>query len=791
MNAHALNVIEFPRVLALVAERASSALGAEHVRALTPTDERAWIETEHSRVAAMRALAAGDGGWKPESAPDIREPIARLRAVGSRWTGEQLNGGALLLRSSRLTREALTDPRRQSVATAILAPFAERMIVAKTQEGAIDRAIDPDGAVKDEASSLLRRLRRELRGAQSELVQLLERAMARLEPHQRVADASVTVRNNRYVIPVRREARGTVGGIVHDESATRNTLFVEPPAAVEFGNRIRELEAEERAEVDRILIELTDAIRPLREPMAVALDALVELDSLHARARFAAELACSPSAFSSPADGFAIRNGRHPLLLARGGDVVPFDLALSPGEHTLLLSGPNTGGKTVLLKGIGLLSALAQAGIPAPVGPESSIPIFDDFFADIGDEQSIQASLSTFSAHVKNLGEILVGATPRSLVLIDELGSGTDPAEGAALGGAILEELTRRGTHTVATTHLGTLKLLATEVPGVINASLQFDERALAPTYRLIKGIPGRSYGIGIARRLQLPEAVLARAEERLPRGERDVAALLSDLEQRDADLAERERVLRQESARSQERLEALNEREKRLRDAERSLERRSRQEARQYALEARAEVERVIRELRAGAAQAGDAAREARRQVELVASEQAEALERLDQDERARAPRGRDRRELAAGDVVEVATVGGRAGHVLEIRGSEAVVVVGAIKLTVPVASLTRTERELAPDRVPMMGDMPEVHAPSELDLRGMRVEEMERALMYFLDGAVRADLKAVRIIHGKGTGALRERVTEMLRGDQRVRGQRLGAWNEGGAGVTVAELA
>ncbi|MDQ6829406.1 MAG: endonuclease MutS2, partial [Gemmatimonadota bacterium] len=563
MNHHALAVLEFPRVLELVAGRASSTLGAAHVRALTPRDDRAWIEAEQSRVAAVRAIAGGDGGYRPEPVPDIREALVRLRVAGSGWSGEQLRGAGSLLRSSRLTREMLADPRRKSVATAILASFVARLVVAREPENAIDRAIGDDGSVRDEASPALRRIRRELRGAQSELVQLLERAMAKLDDNQRVHDMSVTLRNGRYVIPVRREARGAVGGIVHDESATGGTLFVEPPAAVEFGNRIRALEADELREIDRILRELTDAIRPHRDAMTQSLEALVELDSLYARARFGDDLGCVPASFSDPADGFAIVDGRHPLLLARGGDVVPFDLAMQPNERTLLLSGPNTGGKTVLLKALGLISALAQSGVPAPVGPESRIAIFDDCFADVGDEQSIQASLSTFSAHVKNLGEILARSTASSLVLIDELGSGTDPAEGAALGGAILEELTRRGTMTVATTHLGALKLLATEVPGVINASLQFDEAALAPTYRLIKGIPGRSYGLSIARRLKLPDDVLTRAAERIPKGERDVAALLTTLEQRESELVEREAAAKLEGDRAAAKLERLAERER------------------------------------------------------------------------------------------------------------------------------------------------------------------------------------------------------------------------------------
>jgi DNA mismatch repair protein MutS2 len=793
MNAHALVVLEFPHVKDLVAERASSPSGAARVRELAPTTARDWLDAEHARVGAMRALRGGADGWHPEPIPDAGAAVERLRVPGSVWTGEEFRGCALLLRSSRLTRAALTSEREMRPDVQALAPFIDRLVSARPSESAIDRAIDSDGSVRDEASPALRRVRRELRGAESELVQLLERAMARLESHYRVADMSVTVRNGRYVIPIRREGRAAVGGIVHDESGTRGTLFVEPPAAVEFGNRIRELEGEEVREVQRVLRELTDEVRPLADALATALEALTELDSLYARARFADDFGCTPAVFAAPQDGFALRNGRHPLLVARGGRVVPFDLELLPGERTLLLSGPNTGGKTVLLKAIGLMSAMAQSGIPAPVGAESRIAVFEDVFADIGDEQSIEASLSTFSAHLRNLGEILDNATARTLVLIDELGSGTDPAEGAALGGAILEELTRRGTITVATTHLGALKLLASELSGVINASLQFDEVALEPTYRLVKGIPGRSYGLSIARRLRLDDQVLARAEGRLPKGERDVAALLGDLERREAELAEREATAESTAERAAARLARVEVRERELRDAQRGLERSSRQEARRYLLEARAEVERITRELVAeGAATVDQSARDARRAIEARAAEHADAIAALESAGADVAPATPDLAALAPGDAVEVESLGGRAGRLIEFRGDDAVVAVGTMKLTVPRAGIRPTSRRAprADGGSTLVGELPDERVSTEIDLRGMRADEAESALTRALDSAVRADLKALRIIHGKGTGALRERVAELLRGDARVSEYRLGAWNEGGAGVTVVSL-
>ncbi len=440
---------------------------------------------------------------------------------------------------------------------------------------------------------------------------------------------------------------------------------------------------------------------------------------------------------------------------------------------------------------------MTQAGIPAPVGPASRIAVVDDFFADVGDEQSIEASLSTFSAHLKNLAEIVRGATADSLVLIDELGSGTDPQEGAALGWAILESLTQRRTTTVATTHLGTLKELASQQPGVVNASLQFDAAALAPTYRLVKGIPGRSYGISIARRLAMPEAIVARAEERIPQNERDTRDLLERLEVRERELTARESEMTAVLDDGRQRLADVARRERSVRERERELERAARQEARRYVLDARHDIERTIRELKAAGAEAIDSAgREARRRAERLAAEQAAALEALDAEtERVAAEPEAPAAvpgALAPGARVAVGTLDGKRGRIVDLRGSDAVVAVGSLKLTVPLDTLTRVE-EPRPEEmvVGWRGDLPEAHVPSEIDLRGLRADEAESLVMHAIDSAVRADLRMLRIIHGKGTGALRERVAEMLKKDSRVTNFRLGAWNEGGAGVTVAELA
>ncbi|HEX8829558.1 MAG TPA: hypothetical protein VF705_00240, partial [Longimicrobium sp.] len=439
MNPHALNVLEYRDALDIVARYASSALGAGAVRALEPSADLGWIEPELARVDQMRGFLRGDSGWYIPAIPDVRDPLRKLRVEGSVLDGTQLRDVATLLASSRVTRRAFHN---QAASFPLLAMMTSALVEAEKDEAEIGRTVDENGHVRDEASPLLYRTRREIKSARNRLVERLAAYVSSLPAHYQVPDASVTVREGRFVIPIRREGRGEVGGIVHDESGTGATLFVEPPVAVEMMNRLRELEATEQREVTRILRELSARLRPLQPELLATLDAMVALDSVYARARYAIKSdGHVPRLLPAGTEEYEVVNGYHPVLQARNEAVVPFHLRMEPGERTLLISGPNTGGKTVLLKAIGLISLLAQSGIVPPVGPHSTLPVFRQVFADIGDEQSIEASLSTFSAHLKNLREAMDGAGWESLVLTDEIGSGTDPVEGGALARAILIEL--------------------------------------------------------------------------------------------------------------------------------------------------------------------------------------------------------------------------------------------------------------------------------------------------------------------------------------------------------------
>lgn len=796
---HALQVLQFDKALGAVAAKAGSELGADEVRARTPSADRTWVTAELGRVEAAMAVIEADDGWSMPNVPDVREALSRLRIAGAVLSAGELARLALLLASSRAAGVALHGAGDGDADPSLLQPLVHRLVAEPALEREIGVAVDADGTVRNDASPELSRLRRRIRDIRGGIVDRLTRFAQALPEAIRVPDASVTVREGRYVVPVRREGRGVVGGMVHAESASGGTLFVEPPEATAVMSRLREAEAAEAREVQRILRTLTGAVRPLRQPLAGALEALIQLDSLFARAHYARSFgAAVPVVAEGGADKLRIVQGRHPVLLASGADVVPFDLTMGVGERTLLLSGPNTGGKTVLLAAVGLISLLAQSGVVPPVGAGTRLPVFREIFADIGDEQSIQASLSTFSAHLRNLREPLERAGESSLVLIDEIGTGTDPTEGAALARAVLTTLARRGCLTLASTHLGALKLLAEEERGVSNASLHFDAERMEPTYRLVKGVPGRSYGLAMARRLGLPEEVLDEAENYLPEGERDVARLLASLEAREAAVIREREELARARAKAERAGAEIQRRQDALGQREEHAERRARQQARDLLLQARGEVEAAIREVR-GAADAGngeEAVRAARRRVERAADRQRERTPDRATPRRSRQVSGSEA-PLEVGATVRIEAIG-RTGTLTEVRDGRARVEAGGVRMELPIGDLTvvdAPERPAGPRRSggPGAGDYlaPRADARPEVDVRGRRVDEMEGEFTRALDAAVVAGLRQFRVIHGKGTGALRERVGELLDADARVASFRPGERGEGGTGVTVAEFA
>jgi len=799
VTRHARSLLEYDRVLEWVAGRTASPLARRAILGRTPVEDLAAATAELGRVADAMEFVQDKPSWSPPAAPDVSASLGRLRVDASTLEAEELFALGRLLEAGRVSLAELS--RRTDVQPAI-DRLRDRLVELPEVEQRIDRSVDSDGEVLDTASHELKRIRSALRGAHQRIVRRLETYMGELDDRIRVADASVSVREGRYVVPVRREGRSKVGGIVHDESGTGATIFVEPPVAVELMNELRDLERDEKREIGRILGELTDRLRPHGGVLRGSLDALVDLDTLHARARVALDWEAAPPKFADPDETISIVRGRHPLLLihterAEGGEVVPFDLELDPEERTMVVSGPNTGGKSVFLKAFGLIVLLARAGVVPPVGPGSVLPAARRVYADIGDEQSIAESLSTFSAHLATLTRIVEEADGHTLVLIDEMGTGTDPTEGAALARAILEELTRRGARTVATSHLGALKTLDAEGSGIVNASLEFDSERLSPTYRLVKGRPGRSYGLAIARRRGMSESVMDRAEELVEEGAASLEDLLERLETREREAADLVKRLDAEKAEATRLRSEIEERDQKLRRREQTAEARAREQAHQLLMNAREEVEAAIAEVKKDAAGGLDeeTATKARRQVEEAAREQRERAKR----KKARTESSADVEELL-GDLEPGVRVrigeAGTTGHVLEVRDRKVTVDVSGLRMEVPASDVTILppldedendgRRRSSAAASGWTGETPA--GSHEIDLRGQRVHEVELSLGRALDGALLADLHQVRIIHGKGTGAVKARVRELLERDARVESFREGQRGEGGSGVTVA---
>ena len=841
MDAHTLSVLEFDRILALVAEFASSQPGRRAMLRRRPLESRAGAALELERVSEAARLIPPQEGFPFAEVYELEAPLRELAVEGSVLEARALIELGRTLQSARRIKKVLTRrddlPQLQSESRVLV---EERLL-----EERVLGSFEEDGELSDAASPELRRLRSEYRTRRQEIKERLERILRSLAKNVLTPDPTVTLREGRYVIPVLREAKAQLKGIIHDESASGITIFIEPDAVIPLNNALRETELALRREELRVLRQLTHLLRPLAVELTVAFGFFTDLDTLFARARFRGEFGGGVFAFNEE-DRLTIRRGRHPLLVAslrgaapggaterppsgeerdrsrRGGErrtslsgeerepplrgeersVVPLDLELEPAERTLLVTGPNTGGKTVLLKTVGAAALMAQSGIPPLAEDGSTLPFFESIFADIGDEQSIESSLSTFSSHLRNIVRTLERADARSLVLLDEIGVGTDPHEGVALASAVLETLTGRGARTLSSTHYGELKKLAASVPGMINGALDFDAERIRPRYRFRKGIPGRSYGLLIARELGLGEETIARATAHLDRDFLDVQKLTEELGRRAEELESRGAELERKAQAGQHR---LDEAERALQEKEAHLEK-----------EFQDQVARLL-----------DRQRELLRQVR-------DRLKRLHEEERQREILGELRRELEAsretleavhgsaaaqppafvvGEEVELTGLGVQ-GDVVELIPERGEVIVRSRgkRFQVPASQLVpraRDSRPGSPAGGPGPGDLRSAvsradraggrvasttaldDAADQIDLRGLTAEEVDLPLSQGLDRAIAAGLSRLRIVHGKGGGVLREQVRAHLAADPRVRSFRLGQWHEGGTGATVAELA
>ncbi len=781
MQQRVLKTLEYDKILVMLRERASCCVSRERIGVMEPSGDPEEVARMLELTAEAETLFCRVGRSPIDDFPDMRECLARIRAALF-VSPRELLGIASCLRAARTAREALTRENEGG----LLYNMASFLTTHRSVEEEIYRCVVSEDEIFDGASPALSRIRRAMRVANERVREKLN-AMIRSTTYQKyLQEPLVTIRNGRFVIPVKQEYRQNVPGLVHDQSGSGATLFIEPAAVVELGNEYKKLLAEEAEEIERILTELTAMIAPYADEIREDLSVMGDIDLAFAKARLAREMNAVRPKLNS--EGYIrIVKGRHPLI--DPDRVVPVDIWIGREFRALIITGPNTGGKTVTLKIVGLFALMAQSGMFLPANEGSEYAVFDRVFADIGDEQSIEQSLSTFSSHMTNIVGILREADENSLVLLDELGAGTDPVEGAALAMSILEELHARRAVCVSTTHYSEIKAFALTHAGMENASMQFDVEKLAPTYKLYIGIPGKSNAFEISERLGLPGNIIESAKGFLKGEDVRFEDIISSAESQHR-LAEEERLMAKEARLELEKLRAETERERRRLEEERSrMQAKAREEAKKIVADAKREMERLIVQIRAlkeidrsAADRVIQQSRDALRAQESAVAE-TEEIRREDA--------GAPPKAVKPGDAVRIVTLEQK-GTVLappDAKG-EVLVQAGIMKLSVKLSDL-RLEKEAEPKLVPnKTGLALGRHVGLELDIRGMQVEEASIVVDRYLDDAFNAGLSEVNIIHGKGTGALRAGVQDYLRRHPLVKTFRIGNYGEGDAGVTVVTL-
>jgi DNA mismatch repair protein MutS2 len=804
MEDRYLNTLEFDKIIAQLAGHTSFSASRELALALLPTDDAVEVRDRLQETTEAKALIAAHPDVTVGGARDVRLLAQRAGLNATLLPGELLEVRLTLI-SARSLHHLLS---RLADDYPLLGERAGMIEPLSAIIDEIGRCLDDDGRVLDQASPALGRIRHDAAVARDRLVERLYRIVNSGETAKFLQDPIVTERSGRYVIPLKSEFKGRIPGIIHDQSASGATLFIEPLATVDLNNRWHELQLAEQREIERILAELSGHVGDAEDKIVGNVEALAAIDMALAKGRYSFSLRAAPAELSGaawpvvePADVATLTPERHPLNLIRArhpllpaDKVVPIDIHMGGDFTVLLVTGPNTGGKTVSLKTVGLLAATTQAGLHIPATDGSRMPVFTGLYADIGDEQSIEQSLSTFSSHMTRIVDILRHADDGSLVLLDELGAGTDPAEGAALAQALIGTLLTRRCLTMCSTHYSQLKAFAFSTPGVQNASVEFDIETLSPTYRLLIGLPGQSNAFAIAQKLGLSTEIIARAQALISPEDLETDQLLARVKGAGeaATLAHSEAEASRERARAAERelnrkLAAIEEARRQVLDAARE--------------EARAELERVrgeLRRLRLGLAPAP--AKGVKEPAALAPAPGAlsAALAEIEELEDTVAPLAaapeattQPSGALQVGDTVLVASLG-QTGELLGIDGEDAEVRVGGFRLRTQLGSLEfRGRPRPEPAGTDNTVRSPRVSSPGmELDLRGMRAEEVGAVVARYLDNAYLAGLPWVHIIHGKGTGVLKQVVRQLLDGHPLVASHRPGELSEGGDGITVAKL-
>ena len=784
-----LNTLELPAVLNMLAQQAVGEAARERALELFPARETAEVRRRLEETSAAKTMMTVRGSPSFSGVKDVRASLARADLGGALNTRELLDI-ARVLQCARLVRGYIAE---DSVGKTCIDALFFALRANKFLEEKITTSIVGEDEIADSASPELATIRRQMRAAAARARDALQKILSSPSYQKALQEPIITMRSDRYVLPVKADHKGAIPGLVHDISASGMTLFVEPMGAVKANNELRELAAREKQEIERILAELSADCAEHRQDIDSDFDVLVRLDLIFAKAKLSYKLDCQEAAQTER--GVVLRRARHPLL--DQAKAVPIDVELGESFDTLVITGPNTGGKTVSLKTIGLLAAMNQCGLHIPAADGSSLPVFEHILADIGDEQSIEQSLSTFSAHMTNIVQILNECGENSLLLFDELGAGTDPTEGAALAISIIENARRRGAMIAATTHYAELKVYATNEPGVQNASCEFDVDTLRPTYRLLVGIPGKSNAFAISRRLGLRDEIIEDARGRVGSESASFEATIEKLEQTRVQLEKD----RNEAAQKLQKAEEERKKAAMLRaELEVRLEKadlRSRREAERVLEEARATAEEVFRELdemksrqneEENAQRINEARSELRRRLNLSQEKlrESEALPQV--------PEKVSTRPVQPGDVVQLKSMGVKA-EVVSVSPERVLTLrAGILNLTAKEDEVLLLEGAEAGGKKTAVSSgstgLRAAPVAAEIDLRGMEAIEAVLAAERYLDNAVMGKLKTVTIIHGKGTGALRAAVQDMLRKNKCVKSFRLGRYGEGEAGVTVVEL-
>ncbi|SFJ14306.1 DNA mismatch repair protein MutS2 [Halobacillus dabanensis] len=779
MNQRILHVLEFKKIIEQLNEQAASSLGKEKTSALHPSSDLEEIRQLQRETDEAGQVLRLKGHVPLGGIFDIKPSLKRTTIGGMLSALECLDVANTIYGGRQLKRfiEDMEEPEKP-----ILREMVSTIAPMKELEDEIRNCIDEHGGVMDGASEKLRSIRSKIRTNESRVREKMESFTK--SKTKMLSDAIVTIRNERYVLPVKQEYRGSIGGIVHDQSASGATLFIEPQTVVDLNNQLQEARVQEKNEIEKILKELSGSIAENFEVLYKNVNVLGDIDFMFARAKLGKQMKAAMPEMNDEGR-IKMQQARHPLIPQE--EVVPNDIEIGEDYTSIVITGPNTGGKTVTLKLVGLCTLMAQSGLQIPALDGCELAVFDEVYADIGDEQSIEQSLSTFSSHMTNIVEILKKVDHKSLVLFDELGAGTDPQEGAALAMSILDEVVKRNARVIATTHYPELKAYGYNRPEVINASVEFDIQTLKPTYRLLIGVPGRSNAFEISRRLGLDESVIESAKGHVGVDSQSVENMIASLEEskREAeqDYEEAERLL----AEAEDLRNELEQKWNQFEEKREKLYEKAEQKAEKAIRQAREEAEAIVGEIRSMKSQAQMKEHEwieARKMFEEAQPELAK------KKPKAPVPK-KETTELNAGDEVKLLTLN-QQGTIVEQTGkNEYQVQVGVMKVKAKRKELEFVKAKQPYKEKPMATVKGKnFHVKTELDLRGERYEDALNRLEKYIDDALLAGYPRVSIIHGKGTGALRTGVQNFAKNHRSISSHRAGGMNEGGSGVTVLEL-